>query len=636
MTNGNGNPASTRTTQEARDTYNISHWGNGYFDVNENGHLIVHPTRNPEDGAVDLHELASNVGKHGLNLPVLLRFGDILHDRINTVCEAFAKARQDYGYQGGYTLVYPIKVNQQRSVVEEIIHHGGNGRVGLEAGSKPELMAVLAMSPPGSTIICNGYKDREYLRLALIGLQLGHRVYIVVEKLSELDMLVREARDIGVDPLIGIRIRLASMGAGKWQTTGGEKSKFGLSATQVLEAVNRLKELGMEQCLQLLHFHLGSQIANIRDIQRGMREAARHFQELTALGVRIRVMDVGGGLGVDYEGTRSRSDCSMNYTVEQYALTVVRTLWEICSEHDIAHPDIITESGRAMTAHHAVLLTNVIDVESIPDIVPQQPTEDDPLILNDLWEVYDAIDRKSALEIYHEAHYWAGEGIAMYTHGVLTLEQRARVEQTYYAICQRVRKLLAPASKAHRQVLDELNEKLADKYFLNLSVFQSLPDVWAIDQLFPIIPLHRLHEVPTRRAVLQDLTCDSDGRVEWYVDNEGVEATMPIHGIRPGEPYLLGFFMVGAYQEILGDMHNLFGDTDSVNVELTEDGGYRLVKPEQGDVASDVLRYVHFEPDELLNMYKAKIAAADISDAQRVSHLKELDDGLKGYTYLEE
>ncbi|MFN2301593.1 MAG: biosynthetic arginine decarboxylase, partial [Gammaproteobacteria bacterium] len=560
----------------------------------------------------------------------------ILHDRINTVCEAFAKARQDYGYQGGYTLVYPIKVNQQRSVVEEIIHHGGNGRVGLEAGSKPELMAVLAMSPPGSTIICNGYKDREYLRLALIGLQLGHRVYIVVEKLSELDMLVREARDIGVDPLIGIRIRLASMGAGKWQTTGGEKSKFGLSATQVLEAVNRLKELGMEQCLQLLHFHLGSQIANIRDIQRGMREAARHFQELTALGVRIRVMDVGGGLGVDYEGTRSRSDCSMNYTVEQYALTVVRTLWEICSEHDIAHPDIITESGRAMTAHHAVLLTNVIDVESIPDIVPQQPTEDDPLILNDLWEVYDAIDRKSALEIYHEAHYWAGEGIAMYTHGVLTLEQRARVEQTYYAICQRVRKLLAPASKAHRQVLDELNEKLADKYFLNLSVFQSLPDVWAIDQLFPIIPLHRLHEVPTRRAVLQDLTCDSDGRVEWYVDNEGVEATMPIHGIRPGEPYLLGFFMVGAYQEILGDMHNLFGDTDSVNVELTEDGGYRLVKPEQGDVASDVLRYVHFEPDELLNMYKAKIAAADISDAQRVSHLKELDDGLKGYTYLEE
>ena len=626
----------TRTTQEARDTYNISHWGNGYFDVNDDGHLVVYPTRNPADGAVDLFELASGVGKHGLNLPVLLRFGDILHDRIETVCGAFDKARADYDYGGGYTLVYPIKVNQQRSVVEEIIHHGSDGRVGLEAGSKPELMAVLAMAPAGSTIVCNGYKDREYLRLALIGRQLGHRVYIVVEKLSELDVLVREARQIGVDPLIGIRIRLASMGAGKWQTTGGEKSKFGLSASQVLEAVDRLRELGMLHCLQLLHFHLGSQIANIRDIQRGMREAARHYQELQGLGVPISVMDVGGGLGVDYEGTRSRSECSTNYTIEQYALTVVRTLSEICAEFDLPHPDIITESGRAMTAHHAVLLTNVIDVESAPDVVPEKPNDDDPVILNDLWEVYDAIDRKSALEIYHEAHYWAGEGQAMYTHGVLTLEQRARVEELYYAICQRVRKLLTPSSKAHRLVLDELNEKLADKYFINLSVFQSLPDVWAIDQLFPIIPLHRLHEIPDRRAVLQDLTCDSDGRIEWYVDNEGVEATMPVHAVEPGKPYLLGFFMVGAYQEILGDMHNLFGDTDSVNVELTGDGGYSLVKPEQGDVAADVLRYVHFEPEELLKLYREKIAAADISDEQRKSHLQELEEGLKGYTYLED
>ena len=626
----------TRTTQEARDTYNISHWGNGYFDVNDAGNLVVYPTRNPDDGAVDLFELASGVGKHGLNLPVLLRFGDILHDRIDIVCNAFDKARADYEYGGGYTLVYPIKVNQQRSVVEEIIQHGDNGRVGLEAGSKPELMAVLAMAPRGSTIVCNGYKDREYLRLALIGRQLGHRVFIVVEKLSELDVLLREARQIGVEPLIGIRIRLASMGAGKWQTTGGEKSKFGLSATQVLDAVNRLKGAGMIHCLQLLHFHLGSQIANIRDIQRGMREAARHFQELQGLGVPVSVMDVGGGLGVDYEGTRSRSECSTNYTIEQYALTVVRTLAEICAEFDLPHPDIITESGRAMTAHHAVLLTNVIDVESAPEIVPQQPIEDDPVILNDLWEVYDAIDRKSALEIYHEAHYWAGEGQAMYTHGVLTLEQRARVEQLYYAICQRVRKLLTPASKAHRLVLDELNEKLADKYFINLSVFQSLPDVWAIDQLFPIIPLHRLHEIPDRRAVLQDLTCDSDGRIEWYVDNEGVEATMPVHAVESDKPYLLGFFMVGAYQEILGDMHNLFGDTDSVNVELTDDGGYRLVKPEQGDVAADVLRYVHFEPEELLRLYREKIAAADITDAQRASHLHELEEGLKGYTYLED
>ncbi|HHW76783.1 MAG TPA: biosynthetic arginine decarboxylase, partial [Xanthomonadaceae bacterium] len=569
-------PQPAWTVAQAREVYNTARWGEGYFDIDDAGRVRVRAPRWPHHPGIDLSALAGELRTLGYALPVLARFNHILHDRVDTLCDAFAAAIAELNYQGGYTAVYPIKVNQQRRVVSEIVRHGGP-RVGLEAGSKPELMAVLGLSEPGGVVVCNGYKDREYLRLALIGRQLGLDVFIVVEKLSELDLVIEEARRLGVRPRLGMRVRLASIGAGKWQNTGGEKSKFGLSASQVLEAVRRLKEGELLDSLVLLHAHLGSQIANIHDIQRGLREVGRYYADLWRLGARPRWVDVGGGLGVDYEGTGSRSECSMNYSVQEYANNVVYALWEICAEQNLPHPRLFSESGRALTAHHAVLITEVIDHEPAPGgRLPPAPGAGDPLILHNLWKAYQTVSRGSAVEAYHDAAHWLAEARDLYLHGVLRLEQRARAEQLYFAICRKLRPLLNPAVRAHRELLDELNDKLAEKLFLNFSVFQSMPDVWALDQIFPILPLQGLTEPPTRRAVLQDLTCDSDGCIERYVDGEGVETTLPLPPWRADEPCLLGIFLLGAYQEILGDMHNLFGDTAAVNVELREDGGYRL------------------------------------------------------------
>ena len=625
------------TIEHSRELYNIRHWSGGYFDVNPRGHLEARPHGDSAQ-AIDLYGLVDELKAEGLKLPVLVRFGDILQDRVRGLCGAFEQAMAVEEYQGGYSAVYPIKVNQQRGVVESIVT-SRQGGVGLEAGSKPELLAVLGLAPKGSVIVCNGYKDREYIRLALIGRTLGHSVYIVVEKLSELDLAIEESRRLGIAPQLGLRVRLASIGAGKWQNTGGEKSKFGLTASQVLEVVERLETEGMTEALQLVHFHLGSQLANIRDIQNAMREAARYYAEMHRLGVDIRVVDVGGGLGVDYEGTRSRSFCSMNYSLQEYANNVVHSLAEVCREHALPQPHIVSESGRAMTAHHAVLITNVVDTESIPEApVVAAPTDDDPLILHDMWYNLEALRSgrsRSITESYHDVVNWLAEAQTMYTHGLLGLEQRARSEMLYYATCLQLREQLNPASRNHRIILDELNEKLAHKYFCNFSLFQSLPDVWAIDQIFPVIPIHRLDEAPRRRAVLQDITCDSDGRIDTYVDGEGLETSLPVHDIRPGEPYLLGFFLVGAYQEILGDMHNLFGDTDSVNVELS-DGGHRLTHPTHGDGVDAVLRYVRIDVAELEQRYRDKIAAAGLSDALREAHLADLVAGLTGYTYLED
>ena len=625
------------TIDSARATYNIAYWGNGYFDINDQGHVIARPDPQAPHPGIDLHTLAREFVSHDLTLPVLVRFSGILHHRIDELCAAFAKASDTDGYQGRYTAVYPIKVNQQRSVVEALLSHGAD-RVGLEAGSKPELLAVLALSRPNAVVVCNGYKDREYIRLALIGKQLGHRVHIVVEKLSEVEMVIEEARALGTTPLLGMRVRLASIGAGKWQNTGGDKSKFGLSAAEVLRVVARLREAGMLDALQMMHFHMGSQIANIQHIQTGMGEAVRYYAELQRQGATIRVLNVGGGLGVDYEGTRSRSFCSMNYSVEEYAHNIVHAIKDICDQQGLAHPDIVTESGRAMTAHHAVLITNVTDVEQAPGIdEPKPATKDEHQIIQDLWRSYSELAARPPLEVYHDAAHGLSEAQTMFTHGVLGLEQRARAEQLYFATCRKVRERLQAGTRAHREALDELNEKLADKYFCNFSLFQSIPDHWAIDQIFPVLPLERLNEQPTRRAVLQDITCDSDGRVDLYVDGEGVEASLPLHAPRAGEPYLLGIFMVGAYQEILGDMHNLFGDTDSVQVEPTADGGYRLAEIRRGDTVDSVLRYVNYDAEDLLAAYRRKIGGATALNAsQRQQYLAALSDGLSGYTYLED
>ncbi|HUS24929.1 MAG TPA: biosynthetic arginine decarboxylase [Candidatus Binatia bacterium] len=618
---------------DARELYNMMQWGEGYFDVAPDGHLLVRPHDGRAGVAIDLHELARRLPQEGLPLPVLVRFNDILHHRVDALCGAFDAAIAQQQYRGRYTAVYPIKVNQQRSVVEEIVRHGG-ARVGLEAGSKPELAAVLGLAPAGATIVCNGYKDRAYLRRALIGQKLGHRVFIVVEKTSELPLVLEEARALGIEPVLGLRVRLSANFASTQQNTGGEKSKFGLTSAQVLEAVELLRGAGRLDCLRMVHFHLGSQVANVADVQRGMREAARYYAELRALGAPLDVVDVGGGLGVDYDGTRSRSFCSINYSMREYALNIVRTLQETCRDAGAPEPDIISESGRALTAHHAVLITSVVDLETAPEQPPPAPAADDPQVLRDLHAALAALPQRPVLECLHDAAYFLSEAHALYVSGVLGVVQRARAEQCYYAVCRGALPRLDPAIRAHREALDELREKLAVKYFCNFSVFQSTPDVWGIDQVFPIVPLHRLDERPALRATLCDLTCDSDGRITHYVDRGGVETTLPLHALRPGEPYLLGIFLVGAYQEILGDMHNLFGDTNAVNVVLDGRGGWRLEGAEQGDRTDELLRYVHLEPEALAQSYRDKIKRSGIAEGERAALLQELEAGLTGYTYL--
>ncbi|MGH8501932.1 MAG: biosynthetic arginine decarboxylase [Gammaproteobacteria bacterium] len=620
----------------ARQVYNLANWAEGYFDIDPQGRLVALHKGQSDNAGVALYALAQDFHNVGLRLPVLVRFNHILRDRVSQLCGAVDRAMRECAYTGRYTAVYPIKVNQQRSVVEQILRHGG-GQVGLEAGSKPELMAVLALIEGDSGIvICNGYKDSEYIRLALIGRLLGHRVYIVVEKPSELELVIRESRALGVAPLLGLRARLASIGEGKWQNTGGEKAKFGLSAAQVLALVERLRDESLLDSIRLLHFHMGSQIANIGDINRGMREAGRYYADLRALGANIDVVDVGGGLGVDYEGTGSRAYCSMNYTLPEYAGTIVRALADICNEQRLPHPDIVTEAGRAMTAHHAVLITNVIDAEYAPTGEASKPANiDTVVVLRELWRLYDHHAELSVGEIFNEAQYWLSEAQAMYTHGVLNLRDRVKAEQLYHAVCRRLLETLDAMAEPPQGVAAQLHEKFADKYFCNFSVFQSVPDVWAIDQIFPVVPLHRLHEAPTRRAILQDLTCDSDGQIRAYVDSGRIEATLPVHDYRPDEPYLLGICLVGAYQEILGDLHNLFGDTHAINVELLREGGYRLEGPEFGDTIEELLRVVHFSPERLMTTYREKIAAAGFSAERQQALCDQLEHGLHGYTYLE-
>ncbi len=645
----------TWNIDRSRELYNIAHWSNGYFDIDARGELVCRPDPRSAHPGISLAEVVRRFPAHQLTVPVLVRFSGILQHRVDELCAAFDAAMGADGYRGRYTAVYPIKVNQQRSVVDALLAHGAE-RLGLEAGSKPELLAVLARSRPDGIVVCNGYKDREFIRLALIGKALGPRVFIVVEKLTELELVIQEARTLAIPPLLGVRVRLASLGAGKWQNTGGEKSKFGLSAAEVLRVIERLRAERLLDSLQMMHFHMGSQIANIQHIQAGMKEAARYYAELRKLGAPIRVANVGGGLGVDYDGTRSRSFCSMNYSVREYAANIVHALWEICEQQHLPHPDIVSESGRALTAHHAVLITNVLDVEHAPGTEAVAPAAaDEPQIIQDLWRGLQSLTGEVAggasgagdraprvvarppLEVYHDAVHWLAEAQTMFHHGVLNLKERARAEQLYFATCHAVRARLQPGTRAHREALDELNEKLADKYFCNFSLFQSMPDHWAIDQIFPVLPLTRLAEAPTRRGVLQDITCDSDGRVDLYVDGEGVETSLPLHAAHEGEPYLLGIFLVGAYQEILGDMHNLFGDTDSVHVELAPDGDFRLTQVRRGDTVDAVLRFVNFDAEDLRAAYRAKVEQASwLAASQREAFLAELSAGLEGYTYLED
>ncbi|PKM32775.1 MAG: arginine decarboxylase [Gammaproteobacteria bacterium HGW-Gammaproteobacteria-12] len=621
------------TVADSRSVYGIRHWGAGYFSINDAGRIEVRPN-GPDSQPIDLYQQVDELRQSGLSLPLLVRFPDILQDRVRRLTGAFDASIERLEYQSRYTALYPIKVNQQEAVIENIIATQ-NVSIGLEAGSKPELLAVLALAPKGGTIVCNGYKDREFIRLALMGQKLGHNVFIVIEKESEVALVIEEAAELKVAPQIGLRVRLSSLASSKWADTGGEKSKFGLSAAQILSVVERFRAAGLDQGVRLLHFHMGSQIANIADYRKGFREAIRYYGELRAMGLPVDHIDVGGGLGVDYDGTHSRNASSINYDMQDYADAVVDMLKEFCDRQEIPHPHIFSESGRAMTAHHAVLLVQVTDVERHNDKVPEiDASVEQPEILQVLIELLEDSDPEMVAETYWRATHYIEEVAAQYSAGKLSLAQKALAEQCYFAICRRLHNQLKARQRSHRAVLDELNDKLADKYICNFSVFQSLPDTWAIGQILPILPLSRLDEEPLRRAVLQDLTCDSDGKIRQYVDEQSIETSLPVHELREGEDYVLGIFLVGAYQEILGDMHNLFGDTDSVNIYQGADGSVVHAGIETHDTIEDMLRYVHLSPEELMTHYRDKVASARISARERTQFLDALRLGLTRSSYL--
>ncbi|RFF33002.1 biosynthetic arginine decarboxylase [Wenzhouxiangella sediminis] len=616
-----------KTIARARRRYAIDRWSEGYFDLDGQGRLLACPDRKRRLALTDIVERAR---ADGLRLPMLLRFPDILRARAGQLREAFETAIDELDYGGRYNLVYPIKVNQQASVVRTLSRVDG---LGLEVGSKPELITALAVSRPGSLIICNGYKDAAYIRLALSGLKLGLKPVIVIEKPGEWPLIRREAERLGVTPEVGVRLRLSSLGTGNWQNTGGERAKFGLAASQVLKLAEEMRSSGCLDWLTLLHFHMGSQISNLRDIQRGVREAGRYFVELVRAGIAIKRLDIGGGLGVDYEGGGTRSFCSMNYSVGQYAHAIVGGIAELCREHELAMPDLLSESGRALTAHHAVLVTNVTETETLPRDA-HGGGEDDPPVIRGLSEVLAQADEREPEESFLEAEHLLEEGRNLFLYGDLPLSDRARLEPIYNAILEQLSTQLDPEHRRHRELGERIRYQLSAKYFINLSIFQSLPDIWAIDQVFPILPLSRLDEEPTERAVLEDLTCDSDGRIDRYVDRGLLEPTLPVHRIKPDETYLLGIFMAGAYQETLGDIHNLFGDTDSIDVHLC-DGGFRLDNARAGDSADMLLELVGYNPRELMTACRARVANAGLGREEAEDLERLLAEGLSAYTYLE-
>jgi len=627
--------------ESARELYNIDGWGAGYFDINERGHVVVRPDRDRPDRALDLFDLARDLEEQGVALPVLLRFSDILQSRIEQLSERFELAIKEFEYQGGYTSVYPIKVNQQRHVVEEIVQFGKAHGVGLECGSKPELQAVLALSESTDHIIvCNGYKDEEFMRLALMGQKLGHQVFIVLEQLSELDVLLQAADDLGVTPTAGVRIKLVAEGAGRWAQSGGEKSKFGLNAAQLMKLIERLRSLGRVDILKLIHFHIGSQVTDIRYIKSALQEVSRYYAEIRKAGVDITHVDVGGGLGVDYDGTGSTSHASVNYSLQEYANDVIYTIAEMCRDQELPMPHIISESGRALTAHHALLLLKVIDVESQAEPPLRDLTDDDHSLLHEMLADYQTISKKTVrprkvLEVYHDATFDKERAQQLFNSGVLSLRERAMAETIYFATINRIARYVNGDRDKFSEIINEVDATLVDRYFCNFSLFQSLPDSWAIDQLFPIMPIHRLDEEPTRRGTLQDVTCDSDGKIDRFVGDKNGRPSLELHDIHDDEDYMLGIFLTGAYQEILGDLHNLFGDTNAVHIRIT-DSGYEITDLVHGDTVTEVLNYVQFGASNLLATFRRKVSASkNISRQEANTFIAEYVAGLEGYTYLE-
>jgi arginine decarboxylase len=623
------------TIEDALDLYNVEGWGVGYFGINEKGHVTVHPTRDPARG-LDLFELAQDLAAQGVSLPLLLRFSDILKTRVQSLAKRFEKAISEFDYDGNYTTVYPIKVNQQRHVVEEILDFGRAHGVGLEVGSKPELQAVLALNErTDHVIVCNGYKDEEFIRLALMGQKLGHRVFIVIEKINEVDLLLRVAEEMEVIPTAGVRIKLASTGSGKWAATAGERSKFGLNASQLMTVLDKLRAADRVDTLKLIHFHLGSQIPDIRNVKLAMAEVSRYYVELRQAGIDVQYVDVGGGLGVDYDGSRSTANASVNYSVQEYANDIIYSLAEACRESEVPMPNVISESGRALTAHHAMLLINVIDLET--QIVGElgEIPEDAHTLVHEL--AGNLEDPRNPREVFHDAVFAKEQAQLLFNSGVLSLQDRALVERLHLAVMNRIARLAAEDPEEFDDIIPELDIILTDRYFCNFSLFQSLPDSWAIDQLFPIMPIHRLTEEPTQRGTLQDVTCDSDGKIDRFTGGRTGKRTLELHPLANGDQYVLGIFLTGAYQEILGDLHNLFGDTNAVHLRLSRDAaGYEITDLVHGDTTTEVLNYVQFDAQALIATFRRKVQRAkNLTRNEINAFIADYIEGLAGYTYLE-
>jgi arginine decarboxylase len=627
------------TVADAGELYEIARWGKGYFSIDKSGHVLVHPTKEPAR-AIDLKQLVDHLQLRGIGLPILVRFRDILRHRLSDIHQSFQNAIAQHQYEGKYVCVYPIKVNQQRQVVEEVVDFGRPYGFGLEAGSKPELLAVAAVASNETPIICNGFKDAEFIEMAMLAQKMGRQIIPVVEKYTELGLVLEYAEKVGVRPQIGMRVKLAARGGGRWQSSGGYRSKFGLTVAEILRGLEELKSRGMEDCFKLLHFHLGSQIPNIRVVKGALNEAARIYTELVKAGAGLEFIDVGGGLGVDYDGSQTNFESSVNYTLEEYANDVVYHLQTVCDDAQVKHPTIVSESGRAVVAYHSVLIFNVLGVsgfgeERLPEAAAVEEMEQ-PLV--DLYETYQSVSPRNALESFHDAQQALDMAMNLFMGGYLPIEQRSHAENLFWAICVKLQKIVQEMPEVPED-LQTLDETLATTYFGNFSLFQSCPDAWAIKQLFPVMPIHRLNEPPSNHAVIGDITCDSDGKIDRFVDRRDVKRTLPLHNVN-GEPYYVGVFLLGAYQEILGDLHNLFGDTHAVHVSLDEKGGVVLDAVVKGDTVREVLDYVEFKADDLVQKFRADVETAvrdgklDFTQAGRF--LQFYEDGLRGYTYLEE
>ena len=630
-------PTERWSLADAGELYDVASWGKGYFSIGSNGHLWVHPSKEPTRG-IDLRELVEKLELRGISLPILIRFAEILKHRLAELHQAFQNSIAEHGYKGGYCCVYPIKVNQQRQVVEEVLKYGRPYKFGLEAGSKPELLAVLAIADNDTPIICNGFKDDEYIEMVMLAKKIGRQIIPVVEKYTELDLILKHSQRVGVRPVIGLRLKLASKGSGRWKSSGGYRSKFGLTVTEALQALEQMKAAGMEDCLELLHFHLGSQITNIRQIKGAVNEAARIYVELKRLGAGLKYLDVGGGLGIDYDGSQTDFESSVNYTLQEYSNDVVYHIQNVCDEAEIPHPTIISESGRAIAAYHSVLVFNVLGVSGFGDetVAPVPEDAEQPLI--DLQETYKSLSSKNLLEAFHDAQQALDSALNLFSLGYLPLAQRSQAENLYWAICRRIHKL-AKDLEYFPEELEALDGMLSDTYFCNFSLFQSVPDSWAVKQLFPIMPIHRLDEMPTHAGVLGDISCDSDGKIDQFIDRRDVKRTLPLHSFN-GEPYVLGAFLVGAYQEILGDLHNLFGDTNAVHVSLGQNGDVILDTVIRGDTVREVLDYVQFSAKTLLEEFRRDVESAlrdgRIGYEESGRLLRFYEEGLNGYTYLEQ